>query len=85
MTTKRHLTYMLIAAGAVLLGLWAFGLSPAAALPYALFLACPLMMVFMMFGMNHSGMGHGSAHDMHQNGPSEAPPDPRDIDAQYRR
>lgn len=29
-------------------------------LPYALFLACPLMMLWMMTGLNHGGMNHGT-------------------------
>lgn len=60
MTTKRHLTYMLIGGGAILVALWAFGVSLATAIPYAFLLACPLMMVFMMRGMDHGSMGHGS-------------------------
>ena len=54
---KRHLIQMVIAGGAVLAALVTFGVSPAAALPYALLLACPLMMIFMMIfmvrGTNH--------------------------------
>lgn len=60
MTTKRHVTYMLIASGALFVGLWAFGVSLSTALPYAFLLACPLMMVFMMRGMDHGDRGHGS-------------------------
>jgi hypothetical protein len=60
MTTKRHFTYMLVAGVAVLGGLWAFGVSLSTAIPYAFLLACPLMMVFMMRGMDHGSMGHGS-------------------------
>lgn len=45
------------------------GLPVVAFLPYLLFLACPLTMVFMMRGMNHGGGGHGSHH--HTDEPGE--------------
>jgi hypothetical protein len=50
---------MAIAGGVILAGLWAFGVPLTAALPYALFLACTLMMIWMMTTMNHGGMNHG--------------------------
>jgi len=98
MTTKRHLTYMLIAGGAVLGGLWAFGVSLSTAVPYAFLLACPLMMVFMMRGMDHGGMGHGSTGrdtkpadghrhpaSAHAGSTEPASPELGSIDEQYRR
>ncbi|WP_178021550.1 DUF2933 domain-containing protein [uncultured Paenibacillus sp.] len=38
---------------------------------WLLVLACPLMMVFMMFGMK--GHGHGHAHGAHSNDSSTIP------------
>lgn len=72
MTTKRHLTYMIITGAAVLVGLWAFGVSLSAALLYAFLLVCPLMMVFMMRGMDHGGMDHGG---MNHGGMNHGAPD----------
>lgn len=97
MTTKRHFTYMLVAGGAVLGGLWAFGVSLSTAIPYAFLLACPLMMVFMMRGMDHGSMGHGApakgapadghqhAASGHEHSVEPGSPDLGSIDEQYRR
>jgi hypothetical protein len=53
--------YLLVAAGALVVGLLAAGTSLQSLLPYALILACPLMMVFMMRGMGGHA-DHGVEH-----------------------
>lgn len=58
---KNHLLWMLGIGGVVLVVLLGAGRSFQQALPYALFLACPLMMVGMMFmmrGGNDRQQGH---------------------------
>ncbi|GEP49116.1 DUF2933 domain-containing protein [Microbacterium saccharophilum] len=65
---KKHLTLLAGAATIILVGLVAFGVDLAQALPFALVLACPLSMIAMMYFMNrHGAHGHGerstSAHD----------------------
>ena len=61
-------TYLL-AAAAIAAVLAIVGVPLAALLPYALLLACPLMMIFMMRGMTGMGSGrenhtgHGCEHD----------------------
>jgi type III secretory pathway component EscV len=61
-----HLKHILIGA-AVLLGVFVVaGVPLGRALPYALFLACPLMMIAMMFMMGRSQDGHsGCSHEHH--------------------
>lgn len=54
MSIRRHWIFMLIASGGILAVLWIAGVSVGAAAPLALFLACPLMMFFMMRGMDHN-------------------------------
>ena len=51
--------YLLVAAGALAVGLVVAGTPVASLLPFVLLLACPLIMVFMMRGMGH---GQGQAH-----------------------
>ena len=51
---KKHLIQMAIAGGVVLTGLVVFGVPLSTALPYALLLACPVMMIWMMASMNHA-------------------------------
>jgi hypothetical protein len=58
MSHGKHLKYMVLAGAAVLGLLILTGVSLSSALPYALALACPLMMVFMMATMNHSHSDH---------------------------
>ncbi len=53
---KGHLKHMLIAGGAILAVLVVLRVDLRAALPYAIALACPLGMIFMMRG------GHGHDH-----------------------
>jgi Na+(H+)/acetate symporter ActP len=59
---KNHLLWMLGIGGVVLVVLLGTGRSFQQALPYALFLACPLMMVGMMF-MMRGGNGQQQGHD----------------------
>lgn len=59
---KNHLLWMLGIGGAVLVVLLGTGRSFQQALPYAIFLACPLMMVGMMF-MMRGGDGHQQSND----------------------
>lgn len=61
MSHGKHLKYMLLAGAAVLGLLIVTGVPLSSALPYALALACPLMIVFMMAGMNHSHSDHQAA------------------------
>lgn len=58
----------------------ALGVPLASFLPFLILLACPLMMVFMMRGMDHGGGhagchgGHGSHEADHRDGqPADAP------------
>ncbi|SBS71787.1 DUF2933 domain-containing protein [uncultured Microbacterium sp.] len=67
---KKHLILLASAATIILVGLVAFGVDLAQALPFALVLACPLSMIAMMYFMNrHGTRGRGepstSAHDQH--------------------
>jgi hypothetical protein len=75
---KKHVVQMAAAGGVILTGLWAFGVPLSTALPYALLLACPLMMIWMMTGMNHDGMNHGmgpgSSDDRDEPKRTEHPP-----------
>jgi len=59
---KSHLLWMLGIGGAVLVLLLGSGRSFQQALPYAIFLACPLMMVGMMLMMGN-GNGHQHGND----------------------
>lgn len=67
---KKHLILLAGAATIILVGLVAFGVDLAQALPFALVLACPLSMIAMMYFMNrHATRGRvepsTSAHDQH--------------------
>ena len=67
MQHNRMVPYLFVAA-ALAAVLVAFGLPFASLLPFAVVLACPLMMVFMMRGMAGSHdkedhTGHGCEHD----------------------
>lgn len=79
MSTRRHLTYMVVAASVVLGGMWVAGVPLEGAASWAVLLTCPLMMVAMMLFMNH---GQSAGHD---HGEPAQQPDPREVDAQYRR
>ena len=77
---KNHLLWMLGIGGVVLVVLLGTGRSFQQALPYAFFLACPLMMVGMMF-MMRGGNGQQQGHDTRdQRDPSDAA-DRQDHDA----
>ena len=58
MNHQQMIKPMLIGA-ALLFALGLAGLPVGNLLPFLILLACPLMMVFMMRGMNHGGGGHG--------------------------
>ena len=60
---KNHLLGMLGIGGVVLVGLLATGSSLKTALPYAALLACPVMMVGMMFMMMRGGNGQKQGND----------------------
>ena len=53
-----HMRYLLVAAGALVVGLLVAGTPLQSLLPFVLLLACPLMMIVMMRGMG----GHGGEH-----------------------
>lgn len=78
MSNRRHLLYMGVIGVVALAGMWLVGVPLDRAVPWALLLACPLMMAAMMLLMNH-----GASHDEHSPGAGED--DPRSIDARYRR
>ena len=78
MNHNGHLKQMLLGGGVLLVGMLLFGVPLATALPYAALLACPLMMVWMMFAMSGSqrrdgsDLVHGSA-DSHRDSHRKAP------------
>jgi hypothetical protein len=55
-----QLRYLLIAAGGIVVGLLVAGTSVQRLAPFVLLLACPLMMIFMMRGVDH---GQHGGHD----------------------
>lgn len=69
MTHANRMTPWLIGAAAVAAVLIAFGAPLASLLPFAIVLACPLMMIVMMRGMggmhgkSEDHTGHGCEHD----------------------
>jgi hypothetical protein len=61
-----HVKHMAIGAAVLFAAFLFAGVPLGRALPYALFLACPLMMVAMMFMMGRGQDGHGGCrHDHH--------------------
>ena len=66
---KGHLKHMIIGAGAILAVLLVAGVDFRQALQWAILLACPLMMVGMMFMMNRKG----GSHEHHHGGSHDAP------------
>ena len=58
-----HVKHMLIGGGALLVVLLVAGVPLGNAVPVALALACPLMMIFMMRSMGGHRPGHGNGHD----------------------
>ena len=79
MSNRKHLLYMGVAAVAILGGLWVTGVPLERAAPWALFLACPLMMMVTMMFMDH---GSSPGHQAHGR---DALDDVRKVDEQYRR
>ncbi|HET8681360.1 MAG TPA: hypothetical protein VFM54_05750 [Micromonosporaceae bacterium] len=58
-----RMRYLLVAGGALVVGMFVAGTSVQSLLPVLLVLACPLMMIGMMVGMRgHSGGGGGHSH-----------------------
>jgi hypothetical protein len=69
----KHLTYMVGGAAAAFAVMLLVGVPLAKALPYALLLACPLMMIAMMASMRR-GDSHGVAgHDRTQDPATDQP------------
>lgn len=70
-----HVKHMLIAGGGLLVVLIVAGVPLGTALPYAVALACPLMMVAMMLmmGRGRAGGGHGKAPAHHDDTVTAAP------------
>jgi hypothetical protein len=58
-----HMKHMLIGGAGLLAVLLAFGVPLSTALPYAIFLACPLMMLMMLRSMGGGGGHGGGGHD----------------------
>ena len=59
----KHIAAMLGVGAVVAAVLVAFGLPLTTVLPLAFIIACPLMMVWMIFMMGGNGMNHGANHD----------------------
>jgi len=79
---KGHLLWMLGIGGVVLVVLLGTGRPLGEALPLALFLACPLMMIGMMFMMRG---GNGQQHGNEATGHRDHGDTPRDHDAPAER
>lgn len=62
MNHQKMIKPMLIGVG-ILFVLGLAGLPVLTYVPLLIILACPLMMMFMMGGMNHGGGGQGGQHD----------------------
>lgn len=67
---KGHLKHMLIGGAAILAVLLVAGVDFRQALQWAIVLACPLMMVGMMFMMNRKGGSHEHDHGTSHTAPS---------------
>ena len=68
MTNGKHLKYMLLVGGGLFAVLLVAGVPLSTALSYAVLLACPLMMVGMMFMMGHGNGSSGHAGCGHDHG-----------------
>lgn len=68
MNAMSHLKYMVLGGLGLLAVALLAGVPLASALPLAILLACPLMMVFMMKGMHG---GHGETTNEHAHGGAE--------------
>jgi hypothetical protein len=71
-----HMKHMLIGGAGLLAVLLAFGVPLSSALPYAVFIACPLMMFMMMFMMMRSPGGGGGRGGGEQDHGSDQTPGP---------
>ena len=78
-STATHLKYMLYAAAGIFAVLALAGVPLSTALTYGAFLACPLMMVWMMIAMG--GNSHGGSDHQHD----DAAADRRDAAELDRR
>lgn len=74
MNHQQMIKPMLIGVG-ILFVLGLAGLPVLAYAPLLILLACPLMMIFMMGGMNHGGGDQGAHHD-HSNAGRTRPDEP---------
>lgn len=73
-----HTKYLLVAAGALVVGLLVAGTPVQALLPYVLLLACPLMMIVMMRGMGgHRGHDGGHQHNAAPRDGADTPVGPK--------
>lgn len=79
MTGSNHLKYMLLGGAALFGGLLVFGVPMQSALLFAIVLACPMMMIFMMGGHGD----HASGGD--ERGPLAERHDERDDAASHGR
>ena len=70
MSNGKHLKYMLLIGGGLFAVLLVSGVPLGTALSYAALLACPLMMVGMMFMMGHGNGSNGHAGCGHDHGTS---------------
>jgi|APDOM4702015248_1054824.scaffolds.fasta_scaffold371112_2 hypothetical protein len=88
MSNRRHILSMAFTGVVILGGLWVAGVPLEGAVPWALLLACPLMMAAMMPFMDHD-RSHGAGHTCgfaDQDGAEAAPGDDvRRNEVQYRR
>jgi hypothetical protein len=71
---RQHLPYYAIAAAILIVGLVAFGVPVTNLLLLGVFLACPLMMMFMMRGM---GAGKAADRNYYDDAPKEPNQDTR--------
>jgi hypothetical protein len=101
LTNRRHLARVLLVGAIVLTALSALGIPVGQVVPYALFLAWPLVMMFMMRSMNHKAhmeRQHNDQatvtsmidlddrrHPLDQTTITATDEHLRDVDQQYRR
>jgi type III secretory pathway component EscV len=65
---REQLPLYAIALAVLIVGLAFVGVPLSTLLILPLILACPLMMIFMMRGMDHGGSSHNQDHDQHAPG-----------------
>ena len=63
-----HIKHMLFGAAAIFAVTVVAGVPVGTALFYGLFLACPLMMIWMMIGLSSQGHGRGQSSTHHDDG-----------------